>query len=521
MDTLLSKFNSIVNGVITGFDRIVFKGILSSIMYAAGMQSYLYSRNILNKEFKNYAITQSQKIVESANEISKKQCGSEIIYISSSNERKETIAHKRQEETGVKEGLIGVWSCVESCNTFRSTYNPAGSYPILRNEQSRCKHLYYYIDDPIYGFMSVRLQTWAPYEIQIALNGREWLRRSLDANNCGYILNGNKFLHIDNYKLAQELLDAQINTDFKTMLNGFLPSVFPCMSEIIGDKMSYYWTLWQSEVAKDYIFTSTDALNPLMDDLLRYSLITGTGDRILKYFGAPAKLNGQPYANSNPEIMSKTKFWYNGMRVRHWYGQNSVKLYNEYNVLRFEATVNDPSKFKVYRHKENQDKSEPKGLNPMRKGIADINSRADVSRNIVNHFTEHMSAMEEKTQLGELLKPISKPLTVNGKRIRALEAFGKDLELLRAISDPIFDAGAITNKELQAKLKDTPWAKGMTDKQLSSRISRHLLLLREHGLIRKLPNQRKYSLTDKGRKITTSICVALASSVDDLMKLSA
>jgi hypothetical protein len=190
------------------------------------MQCFLGSHNILNKDFKEYAIKQSQKITESADEISKRFCGCNTIYISSCNERKETIAHKRQMDTGIKEGLIGVWSCVESCNTFRSTFNTAEKYPILRSEQSKCKHLYFYFDDPVYGFMSIRLQTWAPYEIQIALNGREWLRRSLDANHCRYTLNGNKFLHIDNYDLAQELLNAQINTDFGAMLNGFLPCVF-------------------------------------------------------------------------------------------------------------------------------------------------------------------------------------------------------------------------------------------------------------------------------------------------------
>jgi hypothetical protein len=381
--------------------------------------------------------------------------------------------------------------------------------------------LYFYFDDPIYGFMSIRLQTWAPYEIQIALNGREWLRRSLDAKQCRYTLNGNKFLYIDDYGLAQELLDAQIKTDFGAMLNGFLPAVFPCMSEILGDGMSYYWTLWQSEIAKDYIFNNTDALNPLMDDFLRYALITGTGERILKYFGSPVKPNGQPHANSNPEILSRAKLWNDGLRVRHWNAHNSVKFYNEHNVLRFEMTMNDPTKFKIRRHSENQDKSEPKTLMPMRKGIADISVRAQVSLNIVNRFTEHMSAVEEKTQLGELLSTVSKPRALNGKKIRALDAFGKDLELLRAISDPVFDVSSISNKELQKKLKDTPWSKGMSDKQLSGRISRHLLLLRQHGLIKKLPNQRKYSLTDKGRKITASICVALASSVNDLLNLSA
>jgi len=521
MDTLLNRFITKVKGVITGFDRIVFKGMLRPIMYADGMQYFLQSHDVLNKDFKAYAVRQSKAIVESAEEISKRLCGQGTEYISSSNERKEALAHKRQTETGIKEGLIGVWSCVESCNTFRSVFNPANKYPILRSEQSRCKHLYFYFDDPVYGFMSVRLQTWAPYEVQIALNGREWLKRSLDANLCGYGLSGNKFLHIDDYVLAQELLNGQLTADFEALLNGFLPSVFPLAHEILGNGMDYYWTLWQSEVAKDYIFESVGALKPLMDNFLRYSLINGTGERILKYFGAPAKANGQPRSNSNPEIMSRANLWYDGLRVRHWNGKNSVKFYNEHNVLRFETTMNDPAKYKIYRHAENQDKSEDKKLMPMRKGIADISVRAEVSKRIVDRFTEHMSAVEDKTRLGELLSGVSKPKTVKGKKVRAIEAFGKDQQLLRAISDPAFDVAGITNKQLRLKLKDTTWAKGMNDKQLSNRITRHLSLLRDHGLIKKLPNQSKYILTDNGRLFSSAVAAALGASVTDLLQFAA
>ena len=520
MDTLSNKFGAVVKGVITGFDRIVFKGMLMPIIYATGMQFFLMSRNVLNKDFKGYALEQSRKIVQSAEELSKNRCGSGITYISSYKERKETLAHKRQKENGVKEGLIGIWSCVESCSTFRSTFDPEKKYPVLRSERSKCKHLYFYYDDPVFGFMSVRLQTWAPYEIQIALNGREWLRRSLEERNCDYILSGNKFLHIDDYDFAQECLNAQATTNFEEILTSFLPSVFPLMGSVVGE-MSYYWTVWQSEVAKDYIFESDEALQPLMRDFLRHSLISGTGERILQYFGSPVKVNGQPHPLSNPEILSRANRWYDGLRVRHWNGKNSVKLYNDHNVLRLEMTMNDPSKFKIHRHSANQDRSEPKKLLPMRKGIADISARAGVSKNVVNRFTEHMATVEETTQLGELLGAITKPITDKGKRHRAMDAFGKDLELMRAIADPIFDVCHLTNRELQVKLAGTSWARKMEGKQLSCRISRHLSLLRVHGLIRKLPKQRKYILTEKGRNITTAINAALAASVNDLLSFAA
>ena len=520
MDTLLSKFNSIVNSVIVGFDRIVFKGIIPSIMFSAGIQSFLISRNVLNKDFKTYAMAQSHAIIASAEEISKEQCGCGIAYIPSINVRKEELAHKRQMENGVKEGLIGIWSCVESCNTFRSTYDPTQNYPFLRAVQSRCKHLYFYFDDPVYGFMSVRLQTWVPYEVQIALNGREWLRRSLDSSDCGYVLSGNKFLHIDDYGLAQELLDRQTRTCFEDILNGFLPSVFPLMPEVLGP-LRYYWTFWQSEMAKDYIFNDEDALSALMNDFQLHALVTGKGERILKYFGSPVRLDGQPHKNSHKEIISRTNNWYDGLRVRHWNDKNSVKFYNEHNILRFEMTMNDPTRFKIFRHTENQDKTGPKKFMPMRKGIADTAARADVSKNIVNCFSEHMAAAEEKTRLGELLAPVSCPVFKQGKKARALDTFGKDMEFICAVSDPAFDVHAITNKGLQKSLTGAAWAKGMSGGQLSGRISRHLRMLRDHGLIRKLPKQRKYSLTDKGRKLATAIEAAAATSVNDLLKLAA
>ena len=521
MDSLLSKFNTFVNNVITGFDRIMFKGIIQPIMHASGMESFLIARKIKNKDFKNYAIAQSQSIVQSAEETSRKHFDRGVTYIPSVKERKEKLAHERQKENGVKEGLIGIWSCVESCNTFRSAFDPSKTYPVLRNERSKCKHLYYYIDDPVYGFMNVRLQTWAPYEIQFALNGRQWLRRSLDAAGCGYVLDGNKFLHIDDYDLAQRLLDEQIKTDFTETLKGFLPFVFPDMPEILGPGLSYRWTFWQSEVAKDYIFKDRDELSALMDDFLLHALITGKGDRVLKYFGAPVKTDGQPHHSSNPEILSRAKTWYDGLRVRHWYDSNSVKFYNEHNVLRFEMTMNDPTRFKIHRHAENQDKSEPKKFMPMRKGVADTAARAQVSKDVVNRFSEQMAAVEVKTPLGELLAPVSAPTNRNGKRVRALDVLGKDLELLRAIADPALTVSGITNKALQESLGGSAWAKNMSGKQLSGRISRHLALLRSHGLIRKLPNQRKYALTYKGRKITAALVAALASSVSGLLKLAA
>jgi hypothetical protein len=120
-----------------------------------------------------------------------------------------------------------------------------------------------------------------------------------------------------------------------------------------------------------------------------------------------------------------------------------------------------------------------------------------------------------------LISKVTKPIKSKGKRYRGLDVAGKDLALIQAIADPKFIVDAITNKQLQKSLSGTPWANGLVDRGLSARISRHLRLLREHGLIKKLPNQHKYALTAKGRALTTALNQFLGAKVSDLSKLTA
>jgi DNA-binding transcriptional ArsR family regulator len=195
-------------------------------------------------------------------------------------------------------------------------------------------------------------------------------------------------------------------------------------------------------------------------------------------------------------------------------------MYNEQNVLRFEMTMNDPTRFRIQRAVQGKPDSDIKLL-PMRKGIADIGVRAKVSSDRIKCFTEQMATVTEPVTFGELIADVSVPVFTDGKRYRALDVTGKDLVLLQAVADPKYSVDAISNKLLKQALERSPWANGLSGKKLSARISRHLRLLREHGLIRKLPKQHRYLLTDKGRKLTSALNQVLAVSIEDLAKLSA
>jgi len=518
MNTLVQKFSSIVKGTLTGFDRIVFKGSILPLMYDKGVTSFCRSLGILNKEYKNWMLEQTGKLVDGATQYAQELCGEPITPFPSSRTRKEEFAHKRQREADIKSGLIGVWSATESCYSYKARYCAQAGFPQLRGEWTKCKHLYFYYDHEDLGFMNIRLQTWFPYHIQIALNGREWLRRDLEREGCDFVAKGNKFLHIDDYDQAQRLLDRQLETRWDRMLNGFRSTVFPAMKGILGPHLSYYWTLWQSEWATDLIFSSARDLNSITDSLLRHAFMTGTGTRVLRYLDRPMTKAGKPRANMSNEVTSRLLDFGDGMRVRHWVDGNSVKGYNELNNFRVETTMNQPGMFKVHRRAQGETSSTPKRRLPLRKGVADIALRAQVSQEINDRFMEQLAACTHERPLGELFDTVSRPKRKEGRRVRALDLIGKDRALLQAISDPAFSISGITNKALREKLQGLPGHNGRTEKQLRAKVSRHLRLLRDHGLIRKMPRQLKYQMTAQGRELTTALHASLAASTQQLMK---
>ena len=206
------------------------------------------------------------------------------------------------------------------------------------------------------------------------------------------------------------------------------------------------------------------------------------------------------------------------MCIRHWVNGNSAKLYNFLNNLRAETTMNFPGQFKIFRHKEGQPNDGPKQRMPMRKGIADASVRGQVSKQINDRFMNQIATFEDRSPAHKVLDPFTRPFTSQGRRVRALDLLGKDRALLEALSDPKYALSGVTNKMLRDVLRGTAWAKGGTDKQLSARISRHLRLLRQHGILKKVPKQHKYLLQPKGHQLTTTLSALLHATTKSLIE---
>jgi hypothetical protein len=108
--------------------------------------------------------------------------------------------------------LVCVLSVVEPCRSFAVA--PNRQTQRLEVRPRKCLHYYLYLIDPEFGWMHVRLQTWAPYEIQVYLNGREWLARQLEAAGIGYRRSDNKITAVDEGEAVAALCERFAHTDW-------------------------------------------------------------------------------------------------------------------------------------------------------------------------------------------------------------------------------------------------------------------------------------------------------------------
>ena len=81
--------------------------------------------------------------------------------------------------------MIAAFSSVELCRTMTVVSNHQTLKLETASRQTKCKHYLYY-NDVEFGWMFIKIQTRFSYNVQIYINGREYLSKLFDKNNINY-----------------------------------------------------------------------------------------------------------------------------------------------------------------------------------------------------------------------------------------------------------------------------------------------------------------------------------------------
>ncbi len=528
MKQFIQKYNSDVTGSIATFDRLVFRGSLRNLSYAEGMMGYLWAMKVLPKDFGSFVQEKSNQLKVATLEYAKQRYR-EIVYLPSSRTCKEEEARKVASNNHIQNGLITILSCVEPCRFFDIFRNRETKKLELVSRIRKCLHYYHYYIHPVFGFMNARIQTWFPFNIQICINGREWLAKEMDKVELSYIRKENCFTWLEDQVKTKMLIQKQLATSWANLLNEIASQLNPIHHQIFHRyPPSYYWTVHQSEWATDIMFRSPKALDKLYSSLIRFGIINFSSADVMRFLGKKVRLGGNIPDGNVPgtfkkELTSDIKCRPEGVRIKHSLNKNSVKMYNKQgSVLRVETTINNPKDFKIYRSKQDGNINKEEWL-PMRKGIADMLCRMETSDATNNRYLDAIAQAQKNTPLDEISKPICCHTYWNEKRVRALRPFSKeDTELMDAVSAGEFLINGFRNRDILSKLFfqeeiSTPAQK----KRVSAVVTRKIRLLRAHGILKKIPKTHRYFVTENGRELISAFQIARYSDVNSLLKLVA
>ena len=512
METFIQRHEQDVIGVLSGFDRLRFRGTLRSICYSEGLDRYLGALGVRYKDFGVFAQGLSERLKDHARQLAR-QAGRPFEYVRRSGQEKEKIAEAIAARDHVTEGLVCVLSCVEPCRSFSIRRDGRGGFG-FRSEERKCMHLYFYYLDREFGLMHVRLATWLPFGLHVCLNGREYLARRMTQAGMGFEQRDNCFVRIDDLPRAQRMLEALQSRKWERLLNTLAARVNP----LIGPRgklqlRPYYWSLAESEYATDVMFKEAGSLQRIYPALTEHAIQRFECRDVLRFLGR--RTNSRFYGEVSSSRITRSE----GVRVKHWLDENSIKMYDKQgSVLRIETTINNARRFKV---RKMTVWNGVRGMRwiPMRHAVADLDRRVQISRAANERYLEALAVVDVPSPAHALLDAVSHPVVKNKRPYRALRPVSRqEAAVFEGVLNGQFLLKGFTNRDLRNLLAPAAASDLQERRRASGRMTRLLRLLRAHGLIRKVSGTRYYRVTTTGHRVMSA---ALKLRHADLAKLAA
>lgn len=490
MEDFITKHREKITGVISVFDRIIFKGYLP-FTYPTAAEKFIAHQGFLLKDTKQFVKRCSEKIKQHAISLAHK-FNRPYIYLAR-DIRKEVFAHQIAQRDGITEGLICVFAICEENKSFALRYG--NNKPHLVSSRPRCLTLYFYFMDPALGFVHIRVSTWMPFTIQVYLNGHEWLARQFDRRGMQYEKVENAFVSIEDCQRAQAIADKFPQQKWTKIFHCYARRVNPLMADVLKG-YQYYWVTDQAEFATDILFVNRAALCGLYQNLQKHSAVCIGAEDIMRFLGR--KLHSSFAGEARTDLKKR----WQGARIKHWIKTNCMKMYDKFGVvLRIETVINDPHEFVIWRRGIRNGKP-CSGWFPMAKRVTNLYRYAQISISANKQYINALAVIDDPTDAYRMLHRACQPIHSTAKRCRALNLLNADDNALCAAAmRGEFALHGFRQRDIARHLGIEYSQDRIERKRQSARVSRRIKLLHIHGLIAKIPRSRRYRVTHLGRQI--------------------
>ena len=121
LSRFVAKFTDLIGGVLSCFDRVIFKGYLP-ITNGPALEGFVdHVLKIRRIDFMAFAEEQAKTLVDLAKRLAQ-EAGTEYHYLQGAR-RKDKLVDKLLRQRPISEGLICVLCCMECCPSFKLIFD--------------------------------------------------------------------------------------------------------------------------------------------------------------------------------------------------------------------------------------------------------------------------------------------------------------------------------------------------------------------------------------------------------------
>ena len=118
MRQFIEQFDDRLLGVLSGFDRLRFRGTMLLLSSEGGMSEYLWRNQVLLKDWDDFVGPLTERVRRSGEQLAAKTPSGRVHYLSTTRISKEEYVQDLLRTQPERDGLVAVLSCVEPCRSF-------------------------------------------------------------------------------------------------------------------------------------------------------------------------------------------------------------------------------------------------------------------------------------------------------------------------------------------------------------------------------------------------------------------
>ena len=475
-----TQFENHIHGIYNCFDRVIVRGYIHKLFYAAGLITFL--RSVGFRKFTNGVMRIFTDQLNAHIEKIAKKSEIDILWWPSvdggKNGAKQAYVEKHYVRKNRKRGdfIYCILADMERTLSFSTRSFPkksGGSYDKLYKCSKIVKHYYIYFHDRLLGGPCyLKLCTYFPFNAEFYFNGHNGVRLQLDAQGIGYRMRDNSFTWVDDLDAVQKIAFSLSGRQIQERINYWMGRLFRFDKGRYSTRpgqLRHDWYLSQVEVCSNILFKSSRFGTSLFERILdKYSRV-GQPDSLVQIFNK---------RSTRKSTRSVRRLYDHQACVKHWLCGNSIKAYNKCGfLLRIESTLNSPKLLGLKKHLLYL-------RDYLRRGIGSndrlMSRYADVDTGSISNGESDSFRQSVVTANGDKISP------PDLRKIRQLSLF-------RALLNPKHAVFGFRTGALLSELTEFY--------ENRAQIRYELRKLRVRGLVERLQGKHSYRLTEIGFRV--------------------